>query len=371
MHKKFLLTLAHLALSALLAGIFAVSATAQQSALPWLESIGARGRLADIHTISAEAAVTVSDGLTYTVNTVFHDRQRAVFRRVYADRTITQGVEGRYIWSFDGKAETEAPPFVEEFVLGHQLHAQLLFFDRLHPEIGTSMPAQFAGRKCMSLASENKNSSWILYYDPTGRPLGMENTRTKETPIIFKFDDWRPVANISLPFAILIDDGKRSFQYRYSSVKLNEGSLAVFRAAEEVLTEEQRLLRLHRIIMDDHLFGRTDGMKNVRGDSMVIVSDGEVYKMAGAESDAMLDRMMTSRDYTVYDDLIRPIVKISNDGSLGWVIAQVSASGVRFDANGKPSGPLEFVCAWIELYEKVQGRWRLLGNVSNFRPGRK
>ena len=105
---------------ALLAGILVVSTTAQQSALPWRENIGAQGSLADIHTINAEAAVTVSDGLTFTVNTVFHDRQRAIFRRIYADRTVTQGVEGRYIWSYDGKAETEAPPFVEEFVLGHR-----------------------------------------------------------------------------------------------------------------------------------------------------------------------------------------------------------------------------------------------------------
>ena len=63
----------------------------------------------------------------------------------------------------------------------------------------------------------------------------------------------------------------------------------------------------------------------------------------------MLDRIMASRDYTIYNDLIRPIVTISEDGTLGWVIAHVSASGLRFDADGAPSGPLEFVSAWIEL----------------------
>ena len=92
--------------------------------------------------------------------------------------------------------------------------------------------------------------------------------------------------------------------------------------------------------------------------------------MASEQSDAMLDRIMASRDYTVYDDLIRPIVKISEDGTLGWLIAQVSARGIRFDANGAPGNPLEFVCAWIELYEKVQGHWQLTGNVSTFQPGR-
>ena len=53
--------LSPLALLVLLVCAFPFSAIAQQSALPWLESIGAQKGLADIHTISAEAAVTVSD----------------------------------------------------------------------------------------------------------------------------------------------------------------------------------------------------------------------------------------------------------------------------------------------------------------------
>ena len=43
-------------------------------------------------------------------------------------------------------------------------------------------------------------------------------------------------------------------RYRYSRIRLNEGSLDGFRAPEDVLTEEQKLLRLHRIAMDGHLF---------------------------------------------------------------------------------------------------------------------
>jgi hypothetical protein len=31
------------------------------------------------------------------------------------------------------------------------------------------------------------------------------------------------------------------------------------------------------------------------------------------------------------------------------------------------SQPLEFISAWIELYEKRDGRWWRIGNVSNFK----
>jgi hypothetical protein len=59
-----------------------------------------------------------------------------------------------------------------------------------------------------------------------------------------------------------------------------------------------------------------------------------------------------------------PIVSVSADGTLGWVVVQVRARGVQGDAKE----PLAFVSAWIELYEKRKGRWVRVGNVSNFKP---
>jgi hypothetical protein len=58
---------------------------------------------------------------------------------------------------------------------------------------------------------------------------------------------------------------------------------------------------------------------------------------------------------------------VSADGSLGWVIAQVEAQGEQTTPKGVVE-PIEFVSAWIELYEKRDGRWFQVGNVSNFKP---
>lgn len=360
----------HFALALTLLGVCTDAALARQRSLPWLESIGVTDPPAGIHTIRTEADVSVSDGLTYTVQSVFHDRQRAVFRRIYADRTITQGVDGRYVWTYDGQAEREAPAFVEEFVLGHQIHAQLLFFDQLHATLGSPLVAQFAGQKCMMMASENGASTWRFYYMQNGRPLGMELARQNAAPILFSFEDWRRVDSLSLPFSVGIDDGTRKFAYRYANIDLNVGSIAGFRAPDSVLSEEQKLIRLHRVFMDEHWFGQTAAMQAIRADSVLIVSDGDIHRLLGEQFDASMARIVASRKHSRYDDLVRPAVKISADGTLGWVVAQVSAQGVRLDATGSPSGGLEFVSAWIELYEKIDGRWRLVGNVSNFRPNR-
>ena len=51
----------------------------------------------------------------------------------------------------------------------------------------------------------------------------------------------------------------------------------------------------------------------------------------------------------------------------GWVIVQVRANGIQ-TAEGGAKEPIQFVSAWVELYQKRGGRWYRVGNVSNFRP---
>jgi hypothetical protein len=150
-------------------------------------------------------------------------------------------------------------------------------------------------------------------------------------------------------------------------VRLNEGSMADFRAPLEGLTDEQALLRLHRVFMDGHMFGQSGGMRDGLADNVVIVSRGEVHPLSGEETLQTLEDIIARVDYSAYDDLIHPVVRVSDDGTLGWVIVQVQAAGVRLDREGRPAGPFKFVSAWVELYEKVDGRWRMSGNVSNFR----
>jgi hypothetical protein len=100
---------------------------------------------------------------------------------------------------------------------------------------------------------------------------------------------------------------------------------------------------------------------------MVIVNRGEVTRPSLEERRAGFGSYLGRTVFSEYRDLVEPVVKVSNDGSLGWVIVQVGARGVQTAEDGTKK-PIEFVSAWIELYEKRAGRWYGVGNVSNFRP---
>ncbi len=347
--------------------LFSVIAHTQQLGLPWINKLSTIENISNIVTIKTEAEVQVSDGLTYKTKTLYHDPQRAIFQRIYVDRTIVQGIEGKYIWSFNGSEEKEVSSIVGGIILGHQFHAQILFFDQLHPEHESVTHSEFKGQNCYMLSSKSENPTFNFYYKENDFPLGMEIIREEEANITFEFDDWREVSGVRMPYAILIDDGERLFEYRIQKIEFNEGSISDFKAPEPLLTEEQKLMRHHRTIIDGHFFGTPAIIKMQQSDTMTIVGDGEVSILVGDQTGTMIEQILASRDYTVYDDLIRPIINISDDGTLAWVIAQIFAKGNKYGENSNPGLPFEFTCSWIELYGKENNYWKMNGIVSNFK----
>jgi hypothetical protein len=91
---------------------------------------------------------------------------------------------------------------------------------------------------------------------------------------------------------------------------------------------------------------------------MIIVNRGEMTRPSLEERRASFGSYLGRTVFSEYRE---------NDGSLGWVIVQVGARGVQTAEDGTKK-PIEFVSAWVELYEKRDGRWYGVGNVSNFRP---
>jgi len=129
---------------------------------------------------------------------------------------------------------------------------------------------------------------------------------------------------------------------------------------------ESELLDLHRAVIEAHLRSDVDALLAPESDDYVVVSRGEVSHPTRQERADRLGPYLRSTRFEVYEDLVPPVVKVSPDGRLGWVIVQVRARGVQTRPDGTQS-PIEFQSAWIELYEKRGGRWVRTGNVSNFK----
>ncbi|GJM42341.1 MAG: hypothetical protein DHS20C20_26230 [Ardenticatenaceae bacterium] len=130
--------------------------------------------------------------------------------------------------------------------------------------------------------------------------------------------------------------------------------------------DERQLLDLHQKVLQAHLNADVELILEDEKDSYVVASRGAVTHPTKEERRQRLGPYLQATTFEAYRDEIPPVVNISPDGKVGWVIVQVYAQGTQKTQDGNRL-PIEFVSAWIELYEKPEARWIRTGNVSNFK----
>lgn len=130
--------------------------------------------------------------------------------------------------------------------------------------------------------------------------------------------------------------------------------------ADAVLQLHEDSLRAHRE-RDWAWFGRDTA------DPTLIVSNGEILRPSAADQVARFRKYLTRAQFTRYEDLEAPVVRVSPDGRMAWVIARVIIEGTVPSDDGE-SIPLDSTWAWATLFEWRDDRWIRVANISNRMP---
>lgn len=150
-----------------------------------------------------------------------------------------------------------------------------------------------------------------------------------------------------------------------ASLALASATLAA-PASPQSATDRDALLALHEKVMAAHRASDVEMLLADETDDYVVASRGEVTRPSVQQRRDRLGPYLRRTRFSEYRDLVPPSVEVSADGTLGWVVVQVTGKGVQTASDGS-SLPLEFTSTWIELYRKVAGVWKRTGNVSNFK----
>ena len=157
---------------------------------------------------------------------------------------------------------------------------------------------------------------------------------------------------------------------RYTVLLLVQlGPLALFGCAANVdrQTDIAALEALHASVLEAHRSGDIEAWMVHEADTVVSANRGVISFPGREERRIGRERHLKTTAFDVYRDLRPPIVMISEDGTLGWIIAEVEMRRTT-SSEGAARTPVEGIWAWIELYEKQEGVWKAVGNVSNRRP---
>ena len=130
-------------------------------------------------------------------------------------------------------------------------------------------------------------------------------------------------------------------------------------------TDRAALLALHAALIEAHLQNDLSLWQVTEADTVLAINRGRLV-WRGTERWAGRAVYLDGAVFSVYRDIRRPVVRISDDGTLGWLAAEVEAKGTLPDGEGGRR-PFHVVWAWVELYQKTDGGWRLVGNASNER----
>jgi hypothetical protein len=144
-------------------------------------------------------------------------------------------------------------------------------------------------------------------------------------------------------------------------------SYAAAQSPPDPARDRAELLRLHALDRKGHL--RTDADLLAKGfaDEMISVRDGEIHRVTKPDRRHMLAEYFRGARYQEWDDVEEPIVHVSDDGSLAWMITRVRVCRWQKDSSGVEREQ-KFVYAGITTYQKAKGRWMKVANVSTFEP---
>ena len=123
----------------------------------------------------------------------------------------------------------------------------------------------------------------------------------------------------------------------------------------------KQLLEMHKLVLDAHKNIGLENWLNGFTDDYISANRGVISYPTPAEQKNRFRPYINSTKFEYYRDMVPPVVRISQDGTLGWVIVQVEAKGQHGD------DAYQFQSAWIELYEKKNDKWVSVGNVSNMK----
>lgn len=314
----------------------------------------------------AYAYVTVSDGKTYSVETFFRSKDRAASKFIRETGDTLHVVEGPFVWVHSGHTAELAGDFQRDFALGHQFHALMVHFKDIVTDTERVSEIEFAGKKVSALKGvrDTGGALYLVDGDRPDQPAGLRFD-VGDLKIDIIASDWRDIDGTSIPFALLINDGSRTFDYRYSRVELTDKPLKwYYQQVPSPTLDPVDVYRLHRQLLTAHCLGDAKMMAELTAPIATIVSGGGVFEANPEATMKAFTGTFSRRNYASYTDLQHPRIEVSESGDIGWAAVQVNTTGKLSSSDGI----FDETWAWMMMAKKIDGKWLMTGNASNSKP---
>lgn len=263
-----------------------------------------------------------------------------------------------------------ASPFQRMAARSHEYQKMAFDIQNFFNDLELIGEEVFDGRQSVKVRAKNElGMTTNIYFDKTnGRLNGYvllipNSTETIKNTIL----EWKKVGRLLLPSVVRATDSQGEWTLRFHTIRLNIADERILNVPPRI-ADMAEIMRMHELQKTAHLTYDAELLLGDSPEPPVTLSRGNVIRNTRVEDLARFKNYFSSFNFLEWEDIVPPIIKISKDGTIATKIVQKRVRGTRKGSNAD-TAIQHTVYAWLEVLEKIDGRWRLTTIASTDKPG--
>jgi len=338
-----------------------------------LQAIGGKKEIAKVRSLQALADCIGPNG-KYTTEIYSAKGSRLIFRQVLASGNVYTGqTSGQTFWTKDEKNGDFSLADNRAAFAWRSHDFQFLAMDIAERFRDPAFAGEenFGGKAAIKLRGTDElgKPAEVFFDQETKLMLGftIQNPFNAQPETIRTvFNEWKQIGSLKLPSKVTATDKQGDFVLNFREIVLNKTDEKIFAVPPKVkamneLFELQKQARIAHFNRDAKLLVSTfaDDFTNIAG--------GKITKPTREASLTRFQNYLNSSTFIEWDDITPPVIKVSDDATLGYVLVHKKVRLLAKNENGTKTEETE-IFAWIETYRKIKGEWKLTAVVSTNTP---
>ncbi len=334
-----------------------------------LNAMGGEKELRKIQSITALADCVGPRG-KYTTEIYSARGDRLLFKQVSAEGGMFLGyVNGEHTWTKDEKRGqvSSLDKTCASMFRGHEFQMMAIILPERFNSPVVEGEDDFAGKRCTKIRMiDELGTPCQVYFDTNFHLLAgliiADPRSDKGETVRVVFNEWKKVGKVILPSKVTATDKSGDWVLDFHDLKLNRIDEKIFEIPPSIAAVKE-LMQLQQQGRAAHFGKDAKLLVSVFADDFINIGAGKITRPTREESRNRLQAYFDRSEFLEWDDISPPIIRVSQDASMAYILVH---KRVRLKAKNE-KGDLEeetTIFAWMETYEKHNGKWTLTAVTS-------
>jgi len=125
------------------------------------------------------------------------------------------------------------------------------------------------------------------------------------------------------------------------------------------------ILRIHELDRQAHLKGDAADIESRLSDQIVVISEGNITTETKEAMHKRFVDVFQKTEHSAWEDVERPVIRVSQDGTMAWAAFNVRSQYVEKQPDGKRKA-VNATVSWLSVYEKREGHWVITAAATTY-----